>query len=401
MLVGWACGAIVCYFMLRIGGIRSTYRHAVGLAARVKRGKSQAIAGLPSLKRRKYLGATRPLAGEGYDRQLLDQFLTGPFEKQRTNSMQSRWRPDYRSVEAYTTSVESNRRRLKDHLGRLHDERRGEVAAEERVEGLRADETDSVCIHRLAIRSRVPALSFSAYLVRPRVHNHLSDIGVVALHGHNSSAEKLAGLGAEDYGRRLALRLARRGFTVIAPNINSSTRFSNAISAHAALYGYTLYGIMAQFVQSCVDILLDRIGVNRAGCYGISNGALVSLFATATDDRLMFSVIAGLLCSFYDKMLRLRNVGESREYFFYFNGPFWTEFDIPQLALLAVPNILVFSAGTQDEVTRGCEQQYAVIEGVYRQLGIKDRVDLVRFNGGHEVPEELATDCLLAKLGLR
>ena len=358
------------------------------------------IPGLAKLKRKKYIGATPLTDGETNDQELLDQFQSSAFVEYRSHQLQTHWNYQLDSLDSYLRSVDENRSRLLGYLGRFHKDRRATIAAEETVNVPPNEHVGDMSITRAVIGSRVPNLSFDAYIVKPTIENELNAIGVVALHGHASSAEKLVGLGREDYGRRLALRLAKRGFTVIAPNVASSTPIGNAISAHAALYGYTMYGIMTQFVQSCIDVLSSRDGVNEVGVYGISNGGLISLFASAIDERIDFAVVAGLLTPYYSSVLKDRTSGNSREYFFYFDGPFWTEFDIAQLASMCLPDVLIFCVGQYDDVTYGWETEYDKVLSIYSSLGMRDRIGLVHFDGGHEIPEDLATELLEDKLAM-
>lgn len=351
------------------------------------------------LRRRVIRPLTWSVVGEASDMNLLRQMKGEPFRNDREKRLESAWHCNFENLVAYQQSVEPNRKKLQAYLGQFHEDAQGKIINEKQVVLPGFGSVKAFEATYCTIQSRLPHLSFGAYLVKPVELSPLNKIGVVAIHGHGSSAARMAGMEVEDYSRKMALRLAEYGFTVIVPNVTSDRAISNAISAHASIYGYTLYGMMAQFVQSCLDVLYAEAGVEKAGTYGLSNGALISLFASALDNRIKFSVNASHSFSFYERNLRPCGFGgEYRNYAYYFQGPLWSEFDIVHLATLCVPAILIFSSGTYDEGTEEWEREYAKVQSVYEKLGMKDRIGKLLFRGYHEAAEGLDVEMLISKL---
>ncbi|MFC1976634.1 dienelactone hydrolase family protein, partial [Chloroflexota bacterium] len=267
----------------------------------------------------------------------------------------------------------------------LRHNNRGSIAEEMVLDLPSNSYVDDVQLTWVVIQSRIPELRFDAYLVEPP-EDRRNGWGVVAIHGHGSSAEKMVGFGQEDYTRRMALRLARQGFWVIVPNVTSDEDLNNTASTQAALYGYTLNGIMVEFIQSTLDVAQDR-GYQKIGLMGISNGAFLSLLTAGLDDRPDFVVASGILHPFYKNVLAQINK-TGKQYFFYFNGPFWLEFDVAELGFLVAPRPLIFTVGTEDKVVEGWESEYSRVRTVYEKLQIPERLGLVQFHGSHELDED-------------
>jgi hypothetical protein len=346
------------------------------------------------LERLKYLGATENDYSFSNDERLLSCFYKKQWGELREQSLQKSWNYDFSSLEQYQFSVEENRQRLKGYLGKWH-ESTYEILDEEQVYPI----TEDIQVSHILFQSGIPCLVFDAYIVRPVQASEFRNFGVVALHGHDSNAEKLVGIGNEDYGRRMALRLARQGFTVIVPNVTSQRVTNNIISAHSQLYGYTLHGIMVQFIYSCVTFLQSRFPeLKHFGVYGVSNGALLSLLSSALSPIFKFVLASGILQSLYDRVLSQRSYNNSLEYYFYFQGPLWMEFDIVQLATLSVPKLLLFEVGAEDHIVRDWEQKYSNIQAVYKKLGLSSRIDQISFWGKHEFAENYGIEALKRKI---
>jgi len=342
------------------------------------------------LERLKYLGETANDYSFSNDERLLCCFYKKEWEVLRKQSLEKSWNFDFSSIEQYQVSVAENRKRLKGYLGKWH-ESTNEVLDEEQVHSSKAD----IQVSHILFQSGIPGLVFDAYIVRPTQSSEFKKFGVVALHGHDSNAEKLVGIGTEDYGRRMALRLADQGFTVIVPNVTSQRVTNNVVSAHSQLYGYTLYGIMVQFIFSCVTFLQSRFPeLKHFGVCGISNGALLSLLSSALNPVFKFVLASGILQSLYDRVLSQRGYNNSLEYYFYFQGPLWMEFDIVQLATLSAPKLLLFEVGSEDKIVEDSSKLYSNIQAVYERLGFRSRIDKISFWGGHEFAENYSIEAL-------
>jgi len=344
---------------------------------------------------------TGSAAGRAQDLKLLHQFSARNFREYRATQMTTFWQPDFSDVDAYLSSVAANRARLKGYLGELHPANRGQVISEQEMIISAKRCANKLKTSHVVIRSRAPELTFEAYILTPPLEKQ-NGLSVVAIHGHDSSTERLIGLEPEDYTRQMALRLACKGFIVIAPSVTSNMQVNNVISAYAHLYERrTLYGIMVEFIQSSLDVIEVRHPKNRVGLYGISNGALLSLLTSAIDERAEFIAAEGILGTFADTHLKsTTSVSDKVDYFYYFQGPFWMEFDIAELSYLSMPHVLVFSVGNFDPVTGGWQTSWQKISDAYKKLGLEQKVGLIRFHGQHELAEDYAIELLLQKLGV-
>jgi len=177
--------------------------------------------------------------------------------------------------------------------------------------------------------------------------------------------------------------LLKKGITAIVPNITSEYTINNAISAHAALYGYTLSGIMVQIVLACTQYLqMTYKDLSHIGLSGISNGGFLALLAAALDRRFSFLLVSGMLSSPYDRILKHRKLENAHEYSYYFQGPFWMEFDIVQLAMLVIPRIIVFEVGKDDNIVKnGWEKDYSQLRDLYQKLNLSSRLGVVVHDG--------------------
>lgn len=338
-------------------------------------------------------------AGREKDLALLRQFSDADFQAYRSEQLSTRWQPEFGGVNRYLASVAPNRTRLKRYLGELHPTNRGRVISKKEINLPPGHCALELNVSHVVIQSRFQKLTFEAYILDPLLIEQ-NGWSVVALHGHDSSPERMIGLEAEDYTRQMALRLACKGFVVIVPAVTSNAGVNNAISGYAHLYqSRTLYGIMVEFVQSSLDVLELQYPSYQTGLSGISNGALLSLMTSAIDDRPQFVVAEGILGTFWETHIQA-DISDSdrKDYFYYFQGPFWMEFDVAELSYLSIPRILIFSVGELDSVTAGWEVAWAKINRAYTRLGLEQRVGLVKFHGQHELAENYAIDLLSEKL---
>ena len=235
----------------------------------------------------------------------------------RNKSIENAWNYDFSSIEKYNASVLENRQHLQEYLGKWH-----EITYKIKSER-KKNNVDAQILH-LVFETGIPNLLFDAYLVKPFKKNEFQDYGLIALHGHNSNAEKLVGIEAEDYGREIALLYAQQGFTVIVPNITSQRIVNNAISAHGYIYGYSLFGIMLQFILACSKYLQEEKNIKHLGAVGISNGGILALMATALTSNFKYVLASGSLKSVYEMSLSQPRIHNRLEYYFYFRGPFFS-----------------------------------------------------------------------------
>jgi hypothetical protein len=354
--------------------------------------------GVLHLERTRFYPIIYSKAGTRHDEKLVEQLSRPALRDERERQLAASWTPDFSTLETYQASVSANRERLRGYLGELHLSNRARVIQKQAVDFPPNECAVAIEASHVVVQSRAPHLHFEAYILSPQPANQ-NGWAVVAIHGHDSSPETLVGLEREDYARRMASRLACQGFVVLAPAVTSNERINNQANAYAHLYGYTIYGMMTQFIQSSLDVLEQEAPGRQAGVYGISNGALLALLSSAVDERLEFVVAEGILSNFYAAHLLPQAPAHNRkEYFFYQSGPFWTEFDIAELAYLSAPKLMIFTVGDEDAVTKQWWEAWRKIEIVYGELGAEDQLALIPFHGRHELAENHAIDLLQRKL---
>ena len=156
---------------------------------------------------------------------------------------------------------------------------------------------------------------------------------------------------------------------------------------------------MVSQVLSSIDVLQAEFPDRPVGLYGVSNGGLLALFSNAVDERPSFVVAESILTPYWDNIL-MPTVSRSgrTEYFFYFNGPLWLDFDMAGLALLSWPDTLLFTVGSLDGERAGWESQWGRIEATYAATGQAEQTDLILFHVYHELAENLAINRLAEML---
>jgi dienelactone hydrolase len=336
---------------------------------------------------------------ENADDKLLEFFSDPNWLQYRNQCITDKWEYNFADMNSYLRSVEPNRTRLKQFLGVDSDIEVNEPLVD-KIDSFSVESIDCSML-KTVLKVGFGDLEFEAYVLEPKNKNKWSRYGIVALHGHDSSAENLIGLGQEDYGRNFALRMARKGFVVIIPNLTRNYEYINAISSHAFSYGFTLQGIELSFIFSCIKYLENSYrNLSSLGLYGISNGGFLSLLTAACSKKVEFVVCSGMLSNLYERCLSSRKANtETMEYLRYSNGPFWMEFDIAQLASLIAPRTLVFEIGRFDNTVRGrWERELIKIRNIYDSLALPSRLGICHHSGGHEIGEEHGIEALCAQL---
>ena len=332
-------------------------------------------------------------AGLGHDQALFTALGSDDLTATRTANLAA-WPLDTRSPATFRNAIEPQRALLHHALGPLPDGPAKTLTRQTIALPTPHCAGGPATAERLTITSRWPGVNLTAYLVQPPTDTD-NGRAVVALHGHGSSPERLLGLEAEDYGRLLALRLACAGYAVIVPAVTSNSTANNAISARLALEGGTLYGLMVSQVLSSVDFLQTEYPDRPVGLYGISNGGLLALFSNAVDERPEFVVAESILTPYWDNILMPTVSQSSRtDYFFYFNAPLWLDLDMAGLALLSLPDTLLFTVGALDAERAGWQTQWTPIQTNYAAVGLAEQTDLILFHGYHELAEDLAINRL-------
>lgn len=256
---------------------------------------------------------TKPLAVEGDIASEMidgvDRFLLREIE-QSVEQREKHWKRDFSSPEAYTASIEPNRKRLAHILG-VRDERIPFDAPE------------------LITTTNTPALvgkgnGFEIFAVRWPAFGNVHGEGlllvptngqpiadVVAIPDADQTPEQLVGL-AEGVASesQFARQLAENGCRVIVPTLISREMKRRAppgqpgranmtnreyIYRSAFEMGRHLIGYEVQKVLACVDWFEKEAGdtVPKIGVVGYGEGGMLALYAAAVDTRIDATYVSG------------------------------------------------------------------------------------------------------------
>lgn len=303
------------------------------------------------------------------------------------------WDRDYGSIEAYRASVAPNRARWEDLLGTEWGTP-AESFGPEREPFL---ETDAVEAEWHAIRlledtrlrgRAVLGLPAGAEAPRPLV---------ICAHGASSSPETTFGFGDDrDLYHAFARRLVEAGYAVLAPRDLQGNHERRRLEVFAQSLGNTVWGLELFRTRRFLDYLEDHplVDVGRVGMWGLSMGGASTLFHVPLLDRVDAAVCAG----FFNHRLRkhvaeeplyshFRPVEESVHFFL----PGWFRaFADADLASLICPRPLMVQTGRYDRIhwEPDVREEYDRAAAHYERLGLDDRIEHCRHDGGHEVDVE-------------
>lgn len=297
----------------------------------------------------------------------------------------SRWQRDYSSTEAFLKSVEANRARYRAMLAPPNLRAEGPLRREPftAIPGLRAE---------WVTLPLTGGLTAEALLAMPANATGKVPL-VIAQHGIGSYPEKIFGLedpqgGYKAYGKALA----DRGFAVLAPMNLFTIERRNRVERLARLDGTTLAGIEFQRMKLLLDAVLadSAIDQDRVGFWGISLGGMAGMYWTPLEPRIQAAVITAWFNHRRNKMAvpdaRYSVFLDTTEEYSFLRG--WlTEFTDSDVASLICPRPLMVQHGKQDRIAHWpqVEEEFDAASSHYEKLGLKDRAQLVMFDGGHEI----------------
>jgi dienelactone hydrolase len=241
--------------------------------------------------------------------------------------------------------------------------------------------------------------------------------GMLAIHGHGEFAhETVCGVDdtpahrAEidkfryDYGRKLA----ERGYVVAAPCM---TPFGRRLGTPQAKIKYdpcTKANMELQFfgklliAENLRDILWmleylsrhEAVDADRLGCAGLSLGGRMTMMAAAVEPRIRVAVMAGALNCLQERALKQSPAGCQLI-------PDLLEFgDVPEISALIAPRPCLWEVGATDQhIAADWVQPMLERQGrVYKALDAADRLQIDRWDGGHQWHGDAAYPFLAAAL---
>jgi predicted esterase len=295
------------------------------------------------------------------------------------------WDREYSSIEKYLASVEPNRQRWQDALGRVAEVK---LEAEPKLDPWHEDEH---CTAWQVILQTLPGLHARGILAIPKSKKPVPL--VIAQHGIGSSPERVFGLDDPGniyhaYGRRLV----EEGFAVIAPLHITDAAPRARYERMAKMLGITLWGLEIFKLRKMLDYLETRkeIDIKHTGMYGISLGGAYTLFTTPLESRIKAAVI----CAWFNHRLNKMVIDDPRYSCFLSTNeehifiPGWLrEFTDSDLVSLICPRPVLIETGKADGIAWWPQvmEEFKAATQHYISLGIGERIEMDLHEGGHEI----------------
>jgi dienelactone hydrolase len=243
---------------------------------------------------------------------------------------------------------------------------------------------------------------------------------VLALHGHGYGVKDIVGIRTdgtdrdnpeESYHKDFAVELARRGFLVIAPEINCfgerSLKYEHLderrrpttcfnVGTYAMMLGGTVLGLRVWDGMRAVDYLKTRkdADVSRLGVMGISGGGMHAFFSAAMDTRVKAAVVSGYFCDWRHSILAIHHCLCN------FVPGLLKLAELSDLAGLIAPRPLLVENGTEDDIfpIEPVKQTVTKARRAWKVFGAEKDLETDYFQGKHEISGAKAYDFLAKHL---
>jgi dienelactone hydrolase len=243
-----------------------------------------------------------------------------------------------------------------------------------------------------------PPLPLTLLLPRPKAHKRRP--GVLALHGHGAyghhpvaGRDDLPGVAKAiknnnyDYGRQLV----RRGYVVVAPcftpfGVRLSKDFGKGDACGDTFIRMQMLGklLMAENLRDALwslELLArhDEVDADRLGCVGLSYGGRMTMLTAAVEPRIKVAVVSGALNLMQERVSKPYGCGAQIV-------PGLLQFgDTPEIASLIAPRHSLWEAGSRDSLatSKWADEMLERIRRPYKALGVEERLQVDRFEGGH------------------
>jgi dienelactone hydrolase len=294
---------------------------------------------------------------------------------------QPTWQPNLASLADYRRSVETLREQLLARTGKMPQTPAGKL-----LERRQLFANDRYAIEWVRITSRLPGVSVSGYLARPRGMERRAP-AVVVLHGAGVPPYRIFGwrlsgdeqqVGYPDTSPlgTVGVTLAESGYTVFAPLLHDGSEdFPNYfpylpwfdVSRWGAILNMKVggdgHGLLVPQVMAAIDFLQQdsQVASDQIALMGWAEGAHVAGITAALDERVAATVWLGPPV---DKRALLSDSQQIP-----FEAPFTMlscSFGQAELAALIAPRPLLFSYSTSDPTF--ARQEAHVSDGVYAKI---------------------------------
>ncbi|HEY1446194.1 MAG TPA: alpha/beta hydrolase family protein [Acidimicrobiales bacterium] len=238
-------------------------------------------------------------------------------------------------------------------------------------------------------------MSVPAYLLVPDARTSAPPgAAVLACHGHGPGKSQVVGLEHTDMPNAdYALRLARRGYVVLAPDLrcfgerldwNPEDHYAcDTNLVHAAMAGWNPLTQNIWDLRRSLDVLAEHplVDPSRLGMVGISYGGTVTLFTAAVDERVAAAVVSGYFSSWAESHKMPWNMCGSQILFGMLG-----RLEHEDLGSLVAPRPLLIESGIEDLLFPVATATESVRRTrlVYEADEASDRLVHDVFEGGHQ-----------------
>ena len=231
--------------------------------------------------------------------------------------------------------------------------------------------------------------------------------GVVALCGHGYGVRQILNISKrgnkkhfnyiDNYQNNFATELAKRGCTVIAPELFGfgEARLSHdlwkpfyisscdELSHHLLPYGLTTASLRVLQTLICAKVLreMESVYSEKISLMGISGGGLTALYASVLDDSIYKTVICGYVNTFRDSILSMWHCPDNYIPHILEVG------EIYDFASALAPKELFIESGEKDKLfpIKASQLAHDKIKRVYSLMDAEDKLHIDIFPGKHAV----------------
>jgi dienelactone hydrolase len=216
---------------------------------------------------------------------------------------------------------------------------------------------------------------------------------IICCHGHTPRAKRdVMGLEFGEQHNAYGLKMAKAGFVTLAidwrgfgernDNYEGNRDLCNLHYLRASIMGMTVLGMDVHDGMRMIDYLCeqDYVDPTRIGAMGLSFGGTMTTWLAICDDRIKAADVICYSVRFTDFGMRDINFCGSQ-----ITPGIFELCDVPDLHGLIAPRPLLIEIGKQDDCFQidqatSCFQE---LEKIYSAAGVRDRLELDLFDGGH------------------
>jgi len=247
-----------------------------------------------------------------------------------------------------------------------------------------------------------PGRSMPFYVLRPLKKQKVYKTAV-CLHGHGNGVKDIIGMPVDDDAAELirilredyAVQTVKKGWCAVAPELWSFGERLDFVEGaregfdggcekphlNAIELGKCSIGIRAKDIVSLIDWIStrDEFDMDDLACMGLSGGGMMTMYASALDERIKRVLIAGYLSEMKGSILGIRHCGCNYV-------PRLAEWmDFPDIAGLIAPRPLTAVTGKRDAIfpLESFRAAARKVERIYRVFGKARNFRTVEHPGFH------------------